>query len=188
MPKTLRGQFLIATRRLRDPNFFRSVVLIVEHGKEGAMGLIVNRPSSVTVARALEEHFELPETGELVYIGGPVEPSALFILHNSRDLDAGERPVVPGVFIGSSGTVFEDVVRSAESGDTDLRFRVLCGCAGWAPGQLEGEVSRGDWLVRPGNNELTFSPNPYEVWEEAVGMLSTEMGVLPSAPGNPEWN
>jgi putative transcriptional regulator len=188
MPKSLRGQFVIATRRLRDPNFFRSVVLIVEHGSEGAMGLVVNRPSSVTVARALEGHFELPETGDLVYVGGPVEPAALFILHNSDDLDSSERPVVPGVYIGSSGTIFEQVVQSAESGDSEMRFRVLSGCAGWSPGQLEGEVSRGDWLVRPATAALTFSPNPYEVWEAVCGLISSDLGLIPSVRGNPEWN
>lgn len=188
MPKSLRGQFLVAARHLRDPNFFRTVVLMVEHGKDGAMGLVINRPSSVTVARALDGHFDLPETGDLVYVGGPVEPSALFILHNSETFDADERPVIPGIHVGGSASVFESVVRSAESGNAGLRFRVLSGCAGWGPGQLEGEVSRGDWLLFPADGEMTFAPNPYEVWESIVDRISQKLSALPEKKGNPEWN
>ena len=80
MPDSLRGQFLIAGKNLRDPNFYQSVVLIVEHGDGGAMGVVVNRPSGVTVTQALQKHFELPETGEMVYVGGPVERNALWIV------------------------------------------------------------------------------------------------------------
>ena len=86
MPKSLRGQYLISGKWLRDPNFYKTVVLMVEHNAQGAMGLVVNRPSSVTVAHALSEHFNLPETDDLVYVGGPVEPSALFVLHNCEEL------------------------------------------------------------------------------------------------------
>src|SRR4029079_3436482 len=116
---------------------------------EGAMGLVVNRPSSVTVAHALSEHFKLPETDDLVYVGGPVEPSALFVLHNSEELSADETAVVPGVYVGSSAHVFQTVVRQAAEGDPDLRFRIFSGCAGWGPGQLDGEVARGDWYHQP---------------------------------------
>src|SRR5665213_209356 len=110
MPDTLRGQFLIAGRNLRDPNFFQSVVLIVEHGEGGAMGGVVNRPSGVTVTQALQKHFELPETGEMVYVGGPVERNALFILHNADDLDNSEASVLDGLFVGSSPDTFENIV------------------------------------------------------------------------------
>ena len=71
----IKGQFLIAGKQMRDPNFYRSVVLMVEHGESGAMGLVVNRPSNVSGARALSEHFDLPESDQLVYVGGPVEPA-----------------------------------------------------------------------------------------------------------------
>src|SRR5262245_49962798 len=108
-----RGQLLIASPRLRDPelNFYKSVVLIAEHGDHGAMGLVINRPSSVLVSHALSKHFELDDNGELVYVGGPVEPLALFILHNADDLAETERPIVPGLHIGNSGEVFEEVLR-----------------------------------------------------------------------------
>jgi putative transcriptional regulator len=188
MPQTLRGHFLIAGKQLRDPNFFKTVVLMVEHSDEGAMGLVVNRPSSVTVAHALSEHFKLPETDDQVYVGGPVEPSALFILHDAADLDEDERPVIPGLFVGSSATAFETVVRSSAAGDSDIHFRIYSGCAGWGPNQLEGELSRGDWYHHPAESSLLFHDDPYQVWDLLMQKLHETNRILPSHPANPEWN
>ena len=185
---SLRGQYLIAAKHLRDPNFYKSVVLIVEHGAEVAMGLIVNRPSSVPVAHALSEHFHLPETDDLVYVGGPVEPSALFIVHNAAELDECERPVIPGLYVGCSPEVFETIVRSAANGNPDLQFRIFCGCAGWAPNQLEGELARGDWLVHPADAESLFCTDPYEFWERTLQKVQESRCILPPCRVNPEWN
>lgn len=188
MSHSLRGNCLIATKRLRDRNFYKTVVLMVEHGSDGAMGLIINRPSSVTVAHALSEHFKLPETDDLVYVGGPVEPSALFILHNSTEFDQNESPVIPGVFVGSSAEVFEQIVRTSADGNPDLRFRIFSGCAGWSPGQLEGELARGDWHSSPVEVGAIFGDNPYSVWDDLIAKVYESHRILPPTPGNPEWN
>ena len=188
MSDSLRGKFLIAGRSLRDPNFFQSVVLIVEHGQSGAMGLIVNRPSGFTVAKALKENFELPETGEMVYVGGPVERNSLFILHNMDDLDADESAVVDGVFLGSSPATFESVVRRAAESDPDLKFRVYFGCAGWAPEQLEGELARNDWLVHPAAMNFVYDRDPYNLWSTIVQEFHKANPILPGIDGNPELN
>jgi putative transcriptional regulator len=180
---------LVAGQNLRDRNFFKTVVLMVEHGPDGAMGLVINRPSSVTVAHALSEHFKLPETDDLVFVGGPVEPSSLFIVHNSQDLDSEESPVIPGVHVGSSPGVFERVVTSSAEGNPDLRFRIFCGCAGWGPLQLEGELARGDWYLAPAACETVFHENPYDLWELILSKLSAANALLPkSRPKKPEWN
>jgi putative transcriptional regulator len=179
---------LIAGKRLRDRNFYRTVVLMVEHGADGAMGLVINRPSSVTVAHALSEHFKLPETDDLVFVGGPVEPSALFILHNSPEFDHNESPVVPGVFVGSSEQVFEQIVRSSAEGNPDLRFRIYSGCAGWAPGQLEGELARGDWHSVPAEMQSIFDDDPYLIWDNLIAKVYESNRILPQPLGNPEWN
>ena len=142
--ESLKGQFLVAGKQLRDPNFFRSVILMVEHSDSGSMGLIVNRPSNVSVTRALSEHYELPESDEPVYVGGPVEPAALFVLHSVGEFEEHDSDVVPGIFVGSSPEVFEHVIAQVTGGTDELAFRVFAGCAGWAPGQLEGELSGGD--------------------------------------------
>src|ERR1700684_3868690 len=179
MPECLRGNGLIAARRLRDPNFYKTVVLMVEHGSDGAMGLVINRPSSVTVAHALSEHFNLPETDDLVYVGGPVEPSALFILPNSFELDRKESPLIPGVFVGSSADVFEEIVRSSAEGNPDLQFRIYSGCAGWAPDQLEREIARGDWHSLPAETHAIFGEDAYTVWDKLIAKVYASNRILP---------
>jgi len=192
MSDSLRGKYLVAGKRLRDGNFYKTVVLLIEDGDEGSMGLIINRPSSVTVAHALSEHFDLPETDDLVYAGGPVEPSALFILHTAGELDMVEPPVLPGVYVGSSADAFEQIVRAAVDGDPDLRFRIFSGCAGWAPGQLAGELDRGDWIHLSATAESLFDADPYEIWDVMRDRYGELHNILPSGPlngpANPEWN
>jgi putative transcriptional regulator len=188
MGDSLRGQFLIAARHLRDPNFYKSVVLIVEHNDGGAMGVVINRPSGVTLANALKKHFELPDNGELVYVGGPVEQNALFILHNAEDLALAETPILPGLFAGSSPEIFEKIMERATETDSDLRFRVFFGCAGWAPEQLEGELSRNDWLQVPADAELALSPDPYVLWDELLSLHRQRNPLVPDVQGDPECN
>ena len=185
---SLKGQFLIAGKGLRDPNFFRAVVLMVEHGSGGAMGLIVNHPSSVSLARALSEHFDIPESDELVFVGGPVEPAALFVLHTDGDLEQADASVVPGVFVGSSPDIFERVVEQVVDGNGDLSFRVFSGCAGWSPGQLEDELARGDWHLWPASAEGILPEDPYMLWDELVELIHASNRTHPSTPGRPEWN
>lgn len=188
MSESLRGNLLVAGKRLYEPNFFKTVVLIVEHGSEGAMGLVVNRPSSVTVANALQTHFELPDTEDPVYVGGPVEPSALFILHDADKHEEDERSVVPGLFVGSSADVFEAVVKSVADGDPEICFRIYSGCAGWAPNQLESEVKRGDWHLLPATLEAVFADDPYNLWDESLQRVYEANRILPHLVQDPEWN
>jgi len=185
MSHSLRGYFLVAGSQLRDPNFFKTAVLMVEHGPEGAMGLVVNRPSSVSVSQALTGHLDMPDNGELVYVGGPVEPSALFVIHNADQMDPSEGPVVPGVFMGSSADIFEEVVTECSP---DLKYRVFCGCAGWGPGQLEQELSRCDWLTVKADSEMIFQDNAYEIWDQLVSRCFQKNRLLPFACEHPEWN
>ncbi len=187
MPATLRGHFLIAGPRLRDPNFFKSVVLVVEHNDEGAMGLVINRPSAVTVESALAGHFDLPPAAGFVYQGGPVEQTALFLLHNSQQLDPDETPILPDLFIGSCADVFEEVV-SRGTLDDSIQYRIFSGCSGWGVGQMEGELARGDWLIVKACVDVVFADDPYEVWDSLVEAVRKASRILPDHPENPEWN
>jgi putative transcriptional regulator len=188
MVKSLRGQLLIASRSLLDPNFLQSVVLLVEHNDEGAMGLVVNRPSEMTVSKALGGHFEYPETDELVYLGGPVEQNSLFILHDDPTLDQMEHPMKVGVYVGTSEEAFEEVVRRANAAETDWKCRIISGYAGWSPGQLEGEIARLDWKAIPASPDLVFHTDPYLVWQHAMQEHHKRNPLVPDAPGDPRWN
>jgi putative transcriptional regulator len=186
MAKSLRGQYLIAGRKLPDPNFSRTVVLIVEHNDSGAMGLVLNRPTAVQVRQALSGHFDLPEADAPVYYGGPVEPQALFLLHDAAEYAGGETPVLPGLFVGANADVFENIVTTAPAAGT--RYRVFAGCAGWGEGQLESELSRSDWHVLPASPEEVFDADPYAIWDSLVEKAAGQHPMFPDADGNFRMN
>lgn len=188
MCESLRGHFLIAGCRLRDPNFFKTAVLIVEHGPEGTMGLIINRPSSLTVAHALIGHLDLCQNKDLVYVGGPVEPEALFVVHDDPDIDPDEEAVMPGLYMGSNPSVFKSIVCTEPGDEPTVKYRVYSGCAGWGPGQLEDELARGDWMTLPAEANMVFHPNPYSVWDELLSRTFRNKRLLPQNCDHPEWN
>src|SRR5437899_1642250 len=165
MFESLRGQLLIAGRSLRDPNFYKSVVLLLEHGPGGALGLVVNRPTAVKVSAALGGQIELPEQHDRLYVGGPVQSSALFIVHNGDKLEGPSHEIMAGLFVGTSPEALEEVVRLAAQPDASLKFRLFSGCAGWGPGQLEGELGRADWHVQPASAAMLFDQDVHEMWD-----------------------
>ncbi|QDT39704.1 YqgE/AlgH family protein [Stratiformator vulcanicus] len=188
MTDSVRGKYLIAGHHLKDPNFFRTVVLMVEDNDGGSMGLVVNRPTEVEVRQAIAEHFDLPELDEPVYYGGPVEPEALFVLHNSVENSGGELPILPGLFVGNSAEAFEQIVKSVAANGDEMRYRVFAGCAGWSPGQLDGEIRRGDWHLVEGETDLLFSADPYDAWDRMIRHAGDPHPFFPDQKGNPEWN
>ena len=140
---SLRGHLLVAGPGLDDPNFRRTVVLVGEHGDEGAMGVVLNRVSPVTVEDAVPPMAALVGPDELVYVGGPVQPQAVVVLADFVDPRRAEALVVDDV-----GFLPGELDDAADVGE--LRsVRVFAGYAGWAAGQLEGELEEGSWLVFP---------------------------------------
>jgi putative transcriptional regulator len=195
MDESLRGKFLIAAKHLRDGNFFKAIVLMLEHNEEGAMGLVINRPMDVSLSEALSKHFEFPTSDHPLFCGGPVETNALLILHNSTDHDQEHDSIVPGVFVGTSPDIFDKVVSSVgqeEDGqteqDADFRFRIFAGYSGWSAGQLEFEVGRGDWLSVKADSRHVFEHDPYEAWENVMATFYKDHRLFPDQPPSPEWN
>ena len=189
-PQDFTGKLLIAMPGMGDPRFDHSVVYLCAYSDEGAMGLIVNRPTHVSVSQALSQHFELPSSEHFLFNGGPVEENALLILHNSTDFDQEHEPVVPGVFVGTSPDIFDRVTESMNEPDGDFRFRIYSGYSGWGAGQLEFEMSRGDWFILPATAEFIFRSDPYEVWEDVLAALQRRHRIVPESdePASPEWN
>jgi len=188
MADSLRGQFLIAGKSLRDPNFFRSVVLMLEHEAGGAIGIVVNRPASAKVSTALGGQVELAEEVDRLYVGGPVHSTALFVLHNCHSLDGDSRQVLPGLFVSTTAAVLEAVVQRAAAEDATLKFRIVAGCAGWGAGQLEGEIGRADWHRQPATAELVFDPDVHELWSQLLRRSYQESSILPNLVGDPTLN
>jgi putative transcriptional regulator len=153
---SLAGSFLVAVPSMRDPNFSRTVVLLLEHNAQGALGLVVNRP-----ARAEGAPFPL-------FGGGPCPSSGLFLVHGHPDwveegADPPQKEVAPGIFLGDASCLSK--VADPDPG-SPLRFRVFSGYAGWGSGQLERELQAGGWAVVPANGELLFGPPPEDLWDQ----------------------
>jgi putative transcriptional regulator len=160
-----KGRFLVASRSLSDANFAQTVILLVDYHSRGAMGLIINQPTAVRLAKVLPDMAGLQQRPDTVFLGGPVERNRMMLLiHSSRTLTDAQQ-VLADIYVSSSRTLFERLVDKAEVGE---RFRVYAGYAGWAPGQLEREVSRGDWHVLPADAETLFDKAPADIWPELI--------------------
>lgn len=163
---SLDGQFLVATRKLDDPHFAATVIFVVAHTGEGAMGLVVNR---VFGSIALKDLFgeSVGKGGgtqvELRY-GGPVEANLGFVLHSADYAGTSTQLFRHGIAL-STGL---DVVRAVAEGRGPKHSLFLAGYAGWGAGQLEHEIARGDWLVAPAAVELLFDADPGSMWERAL--------------------
>lgn len=173
---------LLAMPQLEDPNFERSVVLMVEHSDQGSFGLIVNRPSQLRVAEVLEA-MSIGWSGDpeaVVWSGGPVMPRTGWVLHEPADvpIEEGWVEVVPGVVLSTSP---ERLRALADCPPEKIRF--VLGFAGWGPSQLEEELATGAWVnaeVTPG---LLFGTPAEEMWREALRSLGIEPATLVPARG-----
>ncbi len=154
------GLFLVAAPGMRDPRFSRSVVLLVQHSAEGAMGLIVNRRSKVPVSLALSELD--PETAGKhdLYFGGPVEPGRVMYVHKG-EMVAPDIGIIDQVNWGAD---YERLKKLVNVHHPDS-LRIFFGYAGWGPGQLEFELSLGDWQLVPARAEHIFSEHPADLWK-----------------------
>ena len=178
-----KGKFLVASRDLTDPNFSETVVLLIDYDRYGAMGLVINRPSEVRLSTVLPEIEGLEQRTDTVYIGGPVARSQMLLLVRSGRQPEGSRYVFEDIYITSSRGVLERMIDDTDGGE---RFRVYAGHAGWAPGQLDREVSRGGWHVLQADAETVFDKAPSEIWPELIRQSSVLWARLPAPGRNPE--
>jgi putative transcriptional regulator len=179
---SLRGKCLIASPALVDPNFARSVVLIAEHTEEGAMGLVLNRPTDAVVAEAVEELAGVVEPGEQVFAGGPVEEQSVMVLAEFDDPAQAAAVVLDDVGFLPSDAALEEL-----SGRT-RRARVFAGHAGWGPGQLDAELDEGAWIVGDPDPGDIFSEDPDELWSSALERKGGAFALLARMPADPSVN
>lgn len=188
MFKSLRGNFLVSATHLREVSFFKSVILVMDHTPQGAMGVVINQPMNVAIKDALEKHFEMPDSDHSLFSGGPVEPSAMMVLHSDPDAGPEGAMVIPGVYAGTSADIFDDIAEAIRNPDVSLKFRMFAGYSGWSSGQLDSEVGRGDWYILDADASLVFSDNPYEVWEQLMKQVHSQSGVIADLNQSHEWN
>lgn len=160
-----KGVFLVASDSLSDPNFSQTVVLLLEYDKSGAIGLVINRPTEVSLASLLPEVEGLKDRKELVFLGGPVGGGQLFLLVRSTNRPHQSEEIVDGVYASASLQTLREII--AEESAVSV-FQAYAGYAGWGPGQLDAELLRGDWLVTPADSETLFDKAPDVIWPELI--------------------
>jgi putative transcriptional regulator len=178
--ENLRGKLLVASPLLVDPNFRRSVVLIAEHSGDGAMGVVLTRPSDATVADAVPQLHSLVEDGARVFVGGPVEPAAVVVLAEFDDPDDAAAIVVGDVGFLPAETA------EGEAPPT-RRARVYAGYAGWGPGQLEDELEQEAWIVARAEPADVFAADT-DLWSTALRRKGGQYAILALMPPDPSLN
>lgn len=183
MASTLAPGFLIAMPQLLDDNFRRSVVLVIEHGEQGSLGLVINQVSEYTIGKfagqlGIDLH---ADPAQLVHIGGPVGREGGWILHPNADGVSDSHELLDGVSLSRSVTALREIFEKGTE-----PFRLYMGYAGWGPGQLENEITHGAWITSDPDPDLIFTSSPQDIWERSL----TKMGIQPLAlvPGGPEIN
>ena len=180
--ESLAGRLLVASATLQDPNFARSVVLIGLHGEDGALGLVLNRPSTSTVASAVPQLEELVDSEEWVFIGGPVQPGSIVMLAEFTD------PAAAGLLVlGRIGLPAPDASLEQLASAT-ARRRVYAGYAGWSEGQLDAEIEAGDWIAHDALPGDVFSAEPEQLWSEVLTRKGGRYALLARMPLDPSLN
>jgi putative transcriptional regulator len=175
VPDSLRGHLLIAAPSLFD-YFRRTVVLVLEHTPEGAMGVVLGRETETRVADAVPALADLPGADDVVYLGGPVSPESVVALGDFEEPEeAGTRVV------GSLGTLDPD-----GANDSLRRVRVFAGYAGWAPGQLDGELEQEAWIVAEADPEDPFRAG--DIWSGALERKGGRYRLMATMPADPSLN
>ena len=169
--------FLVAREELPDPNFENTVVLITQYGPQGAMGVIVNRPTNIPMSVAFPDIKRLTRSGDRIHFGGPVSRSTMTYLFRSTKAPKDGLEVMEGVYMSGNLDVLKELLAQDKSAES---LRVFAGYAGWAPGQLEHEISRGDWRYFKAEARSLFERRPEGLWPELnrrANATTTRLGV-----------
>jgi putative transcriptional regulator len=165
---SLRGQLLIASPAMSDPRFDQAVILLVRHDRKGALGIVINRPledrSLASLLKAMGENDATVEGTVRIFAGGPVQPGVGFVVH-SADYRRPDTMEIDGhLAVTSSREILHDIGNKTGPAKSLVAF----GYAGWAPGQLEGELDHRFWFTTPADSRLVFDQDRGAVWDEAM--------------------
>jgi putative transcriptional regulator len=188
--ESLCGRLLAATPLLGDPNFRRTVVLIVEDSPtEGTLGVVLNRPTEVPLEQVLEPWTALVSGPQVVFRGGPISPNsalALALAQGSAE-PVGWRSLTGSPAMSWLGLVDLGAPPELLAAGISL-MRVFAGYAGWGAGQLRDEIDEGAWYVLPGNPGDAFATEPEQLWREVLRRQGGELALVATFPDDPVWN
>jgi putative transcriptional regulator len=187
--QSTRGRLLVATPPLLDPNFVRTVVLMIEHNAEGALGVVLNRPSATRLAEVLPVWGDLAVAPGLVHFGGPVQPDGMIglVQLDPGDPDDPGDPGDPGITEVWPGVGTVDLDGPGPAGRI-RGIRCFAGYAGWGPGQLDGEIAAGSWFVVDRRTDDLWSTEPTELWHRVLRRQPGPVAQFANAPIDPSTN
>lgn len=181
---TLKHQLLIAMPQMGDPNFEQTVTYVVEHSEEGAMGLTLNRPVTISLADILadmEINIEVPPSAShRVVAGGPVQQEAGFVMHPASTQWQSSLPLGHGLALTTS----RDILEALAIGEGPEQSLICLGYAGWGAGQLEQELADNAWLVAPASRALILDTPFEQCWHDAANSLGVDIHLLTQQPGH----
>lgn len=160
-----KGKFLVASRAIADPRFRETVILLIRHDRNGAMGLIINRPGTVKLSALFPEVKELEKRADTMFLGGPVGRNEIFMLIRSKGIPEESLYVMKEVYVSSSLTLLKRIAGDSKAKE---KFRLYDGYAGWGSGQLEQELLRGDWHILEADAETVFEKDSEKIWQEFI--------------------
>ena len=174
-PSPLSNQLLVALPALHDPHFARSVALICQHDGDGAMGVVINRPSEYSLGEVLQQMGIASDSealqSQVVLAGGPVHPERGFVLHDGdREWDS-TLAVGDGLYLTTS----RDILEAMAAGQGPAHAMVALGCAGWGAGQLEQELVEDSWLMVPAQRAVLFDLPLDQRWQAAAGSIGVDL-------------
>jgi len=155
------GRLLVARQGMDDQRFQQTVILLLKHDQEGSVGLIVNRPTHLSLSQSFPQFDIFSSQKGPLWLGGPVSPRSALVLIESENPPPGAREVFGDIYV----TGVRQLVLWLQEDHRRERYRIYAGSAGWAPGQLERELKRGDWDVAPATGETIFGRNPHRQWQ-----------------------
>ena len=177
------GKLLVAQPLLGDPNFDRTVVLLIEHNNEGALGFVVNHPMDIKLEDLL---VGFPEIHNKVFSGGPVQQDNLFFIHRKGDLIPGSQKIGNGLYWGGELKPLKEMIRMNLVQEDDIRFYL--GYSGWGANQLEMEMAEDSWLVLDGDLVNIFEDEPEEMWTKILKRQGGDFTLWANSPFDPNLN
>lgn len=165
------GKFLIANRRLRDPNFAETVILLLAYSRDGAMGIVINRPTTVQLATVLSEIEALKSRTDLVYLGGPVGREQMLLLARTAQEPTDAQKILSNVYLIPTQKALQQLIGG---NDSSLKLCAYIGYAGWAPQQLDAEVERGDWHIAAADATVVFDTPADQLWQKLINRSEFE--------------
>lgn len=174
-PENVKGKLLVAHPDMVDPHFEKTVIFMIEHNEEGALGIVVNRVLGSAPAAEILNGLGIEANdadGELrLHLGGPVEPQVAFVVHSPDYSDTNSRAVTDTISVTSDAAILEAI----SHGKGPAKELIAIGYAGWAPGQLEAEMARDSWYVAPADEGIVFSDDTDSAWERALAISGVEL-------------